>query len=130
MVDSPYALLTWLAGALLLGIVVVVFVVVRLHRLRARRRIAELFKEYYRGDMPVERLGQRVREVADRRFIGGAMFYSVAAAAFQGAAGKRLAPQAHTPKDESTLLRLWAAAQNEFGLTDRYRIEAPRPGRE
>jgi hypothetical protein len=45
---------------LLLGIVVV-FVVVRLHRLRVRRQIAELFKEYYRGDMPVERLGQRRR---------------------------------------------------------------------
>jgi len=130
MVDSPYALLTWLGAVLLLGIVVVVLVVVRLHRLRTRRQIAELFKEYYRGDMPVERLGQRVREIADRRFIGGAMFHSVAVAAFQGAAGERLAPQAHTPKDESTLLGLWAAAQNEFGLTDRYRIEAPRPGRE
>ena len=66
MVDSPYALLTWLGGVLLLGIIVVVFVVVRLHRLRARRQIAELFKEYYRGDMPVERLGQRVREPRPR----------------------------------------------------------------
>ena len=120
-------LVAWLC---FLGVLIVLYVVLRYRRLRAVRRTAELFKEYYRGAMPVERLSERVQEIADRRFTGGPTFYSVAVAAFQRAAGERLAAEAHSVKDESNLLKLWAAAQKEFGLTDRYRIEAWRPGRE
>jgi hypothetical protein len=118
-------------GALILGaVLVLLYAVIRHRRLRARREIAELLDEYFRGGVPVERLGQRARELTHRRFTGSPLFYSIAAAAFHGAADDKLGPQAHTREDESNLLRLWAALQKEFGLTDRYQIEAWRPGRE
>jgi hypothetical protein len=49
--------------------------------------------------------------------------------AFQKAVEKRLPPN-HSQKDEATLLGLLAALKNEFGLTDRYRTEGWRAGRE
>jgi len=39
-------------------------------------------------------------------------------------------PATHTAQDEAKLLRQFAALKTEFGLTDRYRIEGWRAGRE
>ena len=109
MVDSPHALLTWLGGALLLGIIVVVFVVVRLRRPPAR---GDRSRNYSRSTIAAicrsSGSAKRVREVADRRFIGGAdiLFGSRQPFRLPRFAGERLAPRAHTPKDESTWLEI------------------------
>ena len=103
--------------------------------LRRRRRterllIMELLKRYFEGDISVGQLGQRAREIANRHFIQSAEFYSLAIAGFQRAVDTRLGSQTYSKEEETKLLSLLAALKNEFGLTDRYQVEAWRPGRE
>ena len=116
------------AGVLVVGIVFV-YLFRRLRRLRAKRRMRELLSGYFRGGMPADQLGRRTREMADH-FTRTAEFQALAIVAFQGAAEAKLVRQPHSMEDESELLRLLAALKNEFGLPDRYQIEAWRPGRE
>ena len=85
---------------------------------------------YFRGDVPIDQLGPRVRQIASRHLIGSAEFYSLAIAAFQGAVDARLAYQPHSEAQQKKLLRLLAALKSEFGLSDRYLIEGWRTGRE
>ncbi len=99
-------------------------------RLRAKRLMKELLEGYFEGDMSAEQLARRVRETGNYRFTGSAEFYSLAIAAFQSAAEAKLARQPHSLEDENKLLRSLAALKQEFGLPDRYRIEAWRAGRE
>ncbi len=118
-------------GVLLLGILISVLLAYRSSWLRAKRSLlTDLFNGYFRGDMPTDQLGPRVRQIASRHFIGSAEFYSLAIAAFQGSVDARLAHQPHSEAQQKKLLRLLATLKNEFGLTDRYLIEGWRTGRE
>ena len=118
-------------GVALLGILISIFLAYWSRRLRAKRlQLMDLFNGYFRGDVPADQLGQRTRQIASRHFMGGAEFYSLAIAAFQGAVDAKLAHQPHSEERQKKLLRLLAALKNEFGLTDRYLIEGWRTGRE
>jgi hypothetical protein len=118
-------------GVLLLGILISIFLSYRSRRLRTKRlQLMDLFNGYFRGDVPANQLGHRTRQIAGRRFIGSAEFYSLAIAAFQGAVDAKLAYQPHSEERQKKLLRLLAGLKNEFGLTDRYQIEGWRAGRE
>jgi hypothetical protein len=118
-------------GAFLVGILISIYFAHRRRRLRTKRLLMmELLKRYFQGDIPVDQLGQRTREIADHHFIHSPEFYSLAIAAFQGAVDAKLAHQAHSKEDERKLLSLLAALKKEFGLTDLYQIEAWRAGRE
>ena len=57
-------------------------------------------------------------------------FYSLVVSAFQTAVDATFAQQPHTEQAERKLLSAMAALKREFGLTDRYQVEAWRPGRE
>jgi hypothetical protein len=113
-------------------IVIVVGVLLARHR-RVRRserlRTGELLNRYFGGDMSIDELDRRIRRVAGRHFLQGAEFYSVAVAAFQGAVDGMPAHKQRT-QDENKLMILFAALRNKFGMTERYKIEDWRPGRE
>ena len=118
-------------GACLIGILLWGCFVYLSRRLRAKQsRLMGLFSEYFRGNVTVDQLGQRVRKIASRRFTGGPGFYAIAVAAFQNAAEATLANQPHSAADQKKLLSLLAAMKAEFGLTDRYQIQGWRAGRE
>ena len=118
-------------GAVLAGILVFLYPAYRHRRLRAKRlMLMELLKRYFRGDVPADQLGARTREIVSRRFVQSSEFYSLAIAAFQGAADAKFADQGRSEANETRLLRLLAALKKEFGLPDRYQIEQWRPGRE
>ena len=68
--------------------------------------------------------------MTDECFIQSTEFYSLVIAAFQRAVDANLEHRPHSRDDERKLLSLLAALKNEFGLTDRYQIEAWRAGRE
>jgi len=91
---------------------------------RIRRRLAvELLEEYFHGDVPVDQLGKRIREIAGRDFMRGTELYSLVIAAFQGAVDAKLGHKTLSEQDEKKLLSLLAVLKKEFGLTDFYRIE-------
>ena len=118
-------------GAVLAGILVLIYLAYRHRRLRVKRvMMMDLLKRYFQGDVPSDQLGPRIREIANRHFMQSSEFYSLAIAAFQGAADAKLADRGHSAADEKQLLRLLAALKKEFGLPDRYQIEEWRPGRE
>jgi hypothetical protein len=100
-----------------------------LRRRRARSFIRGLFEDYFAERFAADELGRRVRANVGRRFTGGNEFFTEAVAAFQHAVSARLPPK-HTAQDEAKLLRQFAALKTEFGLTDRYRNEGWRAGRE
>jgi hypothetical protein len=125
------AILYVIWAVLSLGLFISIFLPYRSRRARAKRLLlVELFDRYFRGDVPVDQLGQRTRQIASRHFMGSAEFYSLAVTAFQSAADAALAHQPHSAERQSKLVRLLAALKNEFGLTDRYQIEGWRAGRE
>jgi hypothetical protein len=129
MDSDTFSGIVW--GAVLVGILVSIgFAHYRRRRNTKRALIAELLKQYFQGDMPPDQLSKRTREIADRHFMGSAELYSLVIAAFQGSVDATLARQAHSEEDEKRSLRLLAALKKEFGLTDRYQVEAWRPGRE
>jgi hypothetical protein len=126
-------------GVFLVG-AVLIFLYLAYHRrrLRIKRLTMELLKSYFQGDLLADQLGQRTREIADHRFLRSAEFQSLATAAFQAAVGAKVAQrpsskeaqQPSSKEDERRLLSLFAVLKKEFGLTDLYRIEAWRAGRE
>jgi hypothetical protein len=118
-------------AALLAGILLFIYFAYRHRRLRAKRlMMMDLLKQYFQGDVPADQLGPRSRKIAGRHFLQSSEFYSLAVAAFQGAADAELASERHSKEGERKLMGLLAALKNEFGLPDRYQIEAWRPGRE
>ena len=118
-------------GVLLFGILISIVVAYRSRRLRAKRLLLmELFNGYFRGDMPADQIGQQARQTVSRRFTGSAEFFALVTAAFQNAVDASLAQGPHSEERQKKLLGLLAALKNEFGLTDRYEVEAWRPGRE
>lgn len=129
MEDDRIIYIVW--GILLLGILITTLLAYRSRRLRAKRlSLMELFNGYFRGDMPADQIGQRVRQIASRHFMGGAEFFSLTIAAFQNAVDAKLSHQPHSEERQKKLMGLLAALKNEFGLTDRYQIEGWRVGRE
>jgi len=119
------------AGAVLAGVLLSILIAFWRRRLRRNRlRVAERFKRYFDGDVPVDQLGRHIRQIASRHFLRSAEFYSLATAAFQRAVDAKPAHPASSKEAERKLLGLLAALKREFGLTDRYQIEAWRPGRE
>jgi hypothetical protein len=119
------------SGALL-AVALLVLYAGHLRRRHHRRRlmVMDLMQNYFRGDMPALQLKQRTREIASQHFTGSNEFYALVVSAFQSAANSALAPQAHTKQSERRLLNALADLKQEFGLTDRYQVEAWRPGRE
>ena len=117
------------AGALLIITLAAVFFAWRRRRLRDRRQLGQLFKDYFRGGMSIDQLGQRARELVGRQVLPSAELQSLATAAFQSAVDEKLGPNRSTA-DERRLLTSLADLKNEFGLPDRYRIEGWRAGRE
>jgi hypothetical protein len=113
-------------------IVIAIGVFLAWHR-RVRRterlRTGELLNRYFGGDVSIDELDRRVRRVAGHDFLQGTEFYSVAVAAFQRAVDTIPAHKQRT-QDENKLLILFAALRNKFGMTERYKIEDWRPGRE
>lgn len=129
MEDDRIIYIVW--EILLLGILITTLLAYRSRRLRAKRlSLMELFNGYFRGDMPADQIGQRVRQIASRHFMGGAEFFSLTIAAFQNAVDAKLSHQPHSEERQKKLMGLLAALKNEFGLTDRYQIEGWRVGRE
>jgi hypothetical protein len=116
-------------GAVLVVALACLYLVYRYRQLRAKRLASELLSGYFRSAMPTDQLGRRTREIASRQFIASKEFHSLAIAAFQSAADTKLGGT-HSLEDERILLRLLADLKTEFGLTDRYRIEGWRAGRE
>ena len=116
-------------GAIFVVALVCLYLVYRHRQLRAIRQTGDLLHEYFRSAMPADQLGQRTREIAGPQFIASSEFYSLVTAAFQSAAAK-LGQQTHSLQEERILLKLLADLKTEFGLTDRYRIEGWRAGRE
>jgi len=116
-------------GAVGIAIVISIYVAQRRRWRRKRLQIVELLGRYFRGEMPADKLGQRVREIASRRFISSGEFYALAIGAFQLATDHNLSRPAHSRDDESKMMNLLAALKNEFGLTDLYQMEVERPVR-
>ena len=105
------------------------FFVFRYGELRAKQRIHPLLVDYFEGKIGVEELGRRARDTVKGRFLGGNEFFAEAVAAFQRAVDSARAKKRADP-DEDKLVKLLAALRNEFGLTERYKIEGWRAGRE
>jgi hypothetical protein len=120
-----------ISGALLAAALIVLYAghLRRQHHLR-RLLVKDLLKSYFNSDMPVAQLGRRTREVASLHFTHSDEFYSLVVSAFQGAIDATLTQQPHTKQGERKLLNAMAAVKTEFGLTDRYQVEAWRPWRE
>jgi hypothetical protein len=124
--------ITLLISAALLAAALIGLLAGRLRRQNHLKRqlVMDLLKSYFKGDVPATQLGQRTREIVSPHFIGSDEFYSLAASAFHGAVDATVARQPRTEQAERKLLSAMAALKQEFGLTDRYQVEAWRPGRE
>ena len=120
-----------ISGALLAGALIVLFAghLRRRHRLE-RQLIKDLLRSYFKGDVPTDQLGRRARETVGQHFTRSDEFYSLVVSAFQNAVDASLTRPTHAKQEERKLLGAMAALKNEFGLTDRYQVEAWRPWRE
>jgi hypothetical protein len=117
------------------ALLVIALIVVLTGHLRRRHRldrlpVIDLLKSYFKDDMPANQLGRRTREIVSEHFTYSDEFYSLVVSAFQTAVDATFAQQPHTEQAERKLLSAMAALKREFGLTDRYQVEAWRPWRE
>jgi len=118
-------------AVVLTGIALSFGVTYRNRWLRSQRaRLMDLFNQYFRGDVSADQLGARARQIVSRHFTAGSQFYSLAIASFQSAIDAGPAHQMRSEDRQTQLLKALAALKNEFGLTDRYRVEGWRAGRE
>ena len=117
------------------ALLVIALIVLLMGHLRRRHRLdrlllIDLLKSYFKDDMPANQLGRRTREIVSEHFTYSDEFYSLVVSAFQTAVDATFAQQPHTEQAERKLLSAMAALEREFGLTDRYQVEAWRPWRE
>ena len=117
------------------ALLVIALIVLLMGHLRRRHRLdrlllIDLLKSYFKDDMPANQLGRRTREIVSEHFTYSDEFYSLVVSAFQTAVDDTFAQQPHTEQAERKLLSAMAALKREFGLTDRYQVEAWRPWRE
>jgi hypothetical protein len=124
--------ITIIASGILLATALLVLYAGHVRRRHYLRRllVMDLLRDYFKGDMSVPQLEQRTRDIASRHFTASNEFYALVVSAFQNAADAALAGQAHTKQSERKLLNAMATLKQEFGLTDRYQVEAWRPWRE
>jgi predicted urease superfamily metal-dependent hydrolase len=124
--------ITIIASGVLLAAALLVLCAGHLRRRHHLRRllVTDLLRDYFKGGMAAAQLGRRTREIASRHFTGSNEFYALTVSAFQRAIDANLAQQAHTEQVERKLLNAMANLKQEFGLTDRYQVEAWRPWRE
>ena len=117
------------------ALLVIALIVVLMGHLRRRHRldrllVIDLLRSYFKDDIPANQLGRRAREIVSKHFTYSDEFYSLVVSAFQTAVDATFARQPHTEQAERKLLSAMAALKREFGLTDRYQVEAWRPWRE
>jgi len=117
------------------ALLVIALIVLLMGHLRRRHRldrllVIDLLRSYFKDDMPANQLGRRTREIVSEHFTYSDEFYSLVVSAFQTAVDATFAQQPHTEQAERKLLSAMAALEREFGLTDRYQVEAWRPWRE
>jgi hypothetical protein len=118
------------APALIVALLVVAYLI-RWHRLReTKRRMGECLARYFNGDLPLDQLAQRAREIASWRFMGSPECQALVQAAFQRSTEAKLAGKAYSSQIEKQLLIALADVKTEFGLPDRFRSEGWRAGRE
>jgi hypothetical protein len=120
-----------ISGTLLAVALIILFAghLRRRHRVR-RLLVMDLLKSYFKGDVPAKQLVPRTREIVSQHFTHSDEFYSLVVSAFQSAVDATLTQQTHTEQGERKLLSAMATLKHEFGLTDRYQVEAWRPWRE
>jgi hypothetical protein len=120
-----------ISGALLAAALTVLFAghLRRRHRLE-RQLIRDLLRSYFKGDVPTDQIGRRTQEIVGRGFTRSDEFYSLVVSAFQSAVDASRMRLAQAQQGERELLSAMAALKNEFGLPDRYQVEAWRPWRE
>jgi hypothetical protein len=92
--------------------------------------MGEVLAGYFNGDLPLDQLAGRTREIASRSFIASPECQALVQAAFQRATEAKLVGKAHSLEVEKRLLTALAAVRAEFGLPERYRNEGWRAGRE
>ncbi len=117
-------------AALVAASVIAAYVVRRVRVRETKRRMGEFLAGYFNGDLSLDQLARRAREVSSRRFIGSAECQAVVQTAFQRAAEARLVGKAHTQEVEKKLLTALSAVRSEFGLPEQYKNEGWRAGRE
>jgi hypothetical protein len=118
------------AEALVVALLVAIYVIRWLRLRQTKRRMGEFLTGYFNGDLPLDQLVRRAREVASARFMGSAECQALVQAAFQRSAEAKLPGAAHSLEVEKQLLAALADVRSEFGLPDRYRSEGWRAGRE
>jgi len=117
--------------AVLVAVLLVVAYLIRWLRLReTKRRMGEFLAGYFNGDLPLDQLGRRAREVASGSFMGSPECQALVQSAFQRSAEAKLAGKAHSLEIEKQLLTALADVKSEFGLPDRYQNEGWKAGRE
>jgi hypothetical protein len=99
-------------------------------RARARRSIVFLLDEYFSGRLTTKQLRERIAATGDRRFMSYAEFQSSSILAYQRGASSVDARDFTARGRQDALIKLLAALKIEFGLTDLYRIESYRAGRD
>jgi hypothetical protein len=109
---------------------IAVWLVRRRGQLRAQQKVRALLADYFNGDMSVEQLSRRSRDIASRRFLSSPEVQAIAWAAFQHAADAKSDALAHSGAEADRLMRALGELKKEFGLPDRYRNEGWRAGRE
>ncbi|HTR14923.1 MAG TPA: hypothetical protein VMI72_17155 [Roseiarcus sp.] len=109
--------------------VVIGYLLHRHRHTRYGRLIRGPLEEYFAGQMEVGQLGRRARETVGRSYLAGNEFFAEAVAAYQRAMDAVRAKK-RPGLNEDKLIRLLAALRNEFGLTERYKNEGWRAGRE
>ncbi len=117
--------------ATLVAALLIAAYIVRGRRLReTKRRMGELVADYFNGDLPLDQLARRAREVASRSFIGSPECQALVQGAFQRAAEAKLVGKTPSLDAEKKLLTALAAVRAEFGLPERYQNEGWKAGRE
>ena len=109
---------------------IAVWLVRRRGELRTQQQVRALLADYFNGDMSVEQLSRRSRDIASRRFLSSPEVQAMAWAAFQHAADAKSAALAQSGAEADRLMRALGELKKEFGLPDRYRNEGWRAGRE
>jgi len=118
-------------AAILVALLLLMYLAHWRHRFRVRRSLVlGLLEEYFQGEVPVDRLSKRTREIAGHYFMRDAALYPLVIIAFQHTVDEKLADRPHSNEDETKLLGLLATLKKELGLPDRYQIEGWRAGRE
>ncbi len=118
------------AAVVIAALLVVAYVIRRLRVRETKRRMGECLAGYFRGDLPLDQLARRARDIASRRFMGSPEFQALVQAAFQRSTEAKLAGKAHSLEIERQLLSALADVKLEFGLPDRYQNEGWKAGRE